>query len=162
MDEMSIDQALAKIRAQLNLSNEMENELLAEIRTHLEEALARSRARGGDEGTALQEVLDQFGIEEVGPQLQEVHTGRESIEAIAATALPIVFALILRWLVFVPQGTYQAWAQLLAQPVFWIVAAAALVAPALLFRRWHFVLVGWGIFWLITIILVTFPNTQNW
>jgi hypothetical protein len=162
MDEISIDQVLDKIRSQLCLSNEMENELLAEIRTHLEEALARSRSRGGDEGAALREVLQQFGVEEVGSQLQQVHSGWESIEAIAATALPVLFALILRWLVFVPEGSSKAWEQLLVQPALWIVAATALVLPALLFRRWRLVLVGWGVFWLITVILAAFPNNHNW
>jgi hypothetical protein len=159
MDEITIDQALAKIRSQLHLSNEAENELLAEIRTHLEEAVAGSRSQGGDEQAALRKAVEQFGIEEIGPQLQEVHVGWESIEAIAATALPVLFALILRWLVFVPEGSYQAWNQLLVQPVFWMVAIGALVIPGLLFRRWRFALVGWVIFWLITVIFVAVPNT---
>lgn len=159
MDEMSIDRALAKIGSQLHLSKETETELLAEIRTHLEEAVASSRAQGGDEQAALRKALEGFGIDEVGPQLQEVHAGWESIEAIAATALPVLFALILRWLAYVPQGSYQGWNQLLVRPAFWTVAFAALILPGLLFHRWRFALVNWGIFWLITIIFVAFPQT---
>ena len=162
MDEITIDRALAEISSQLNLSKEVENDLLAEIRTHLEEAVASSRSQGGDEQAALRKAIEHFGIDEVGSQLQEVHAGQESIEAIAATAMPVLFALILRWLVFVPEGSYQAWNQLLVQPFFWTVVLAALVVPGLLFRRWRFALVGWGFFWLITIIFITIPHTQNW
>lgn len=158
MDETTIEQALAKISSRLRLSKEVENELLAEIRSHLEEAAASARAQGRDEQAALQAALDHFGLDEVGPQLQEVHGGWESIEALAATALPILFALILRWLVFVPEGSYRAWQVLLAQPAFWMVAVGALVVPGLLLRRWRFALVGWGVFWLITIIFVVYPG----
>jgi hypothetical protein len=161
MDEITIDQALARISSRLHLSKEVENELLDEIRTHLEEAAAAARAEGGDEQAALQKVVEQFGLEEVGGQLQQVHAGRESIEAIAATALPVLFALVMRWLVFVPQGSYQAWEQLLSQPVFWVVALAALVVPGILFNRWRFALVGWAVFWLITVIFVTFPQVSR-
>jgi len=42
------------------------------------------------------------------------------------------------------------------------VAAAALVVPVLLFRRWRFALVGWGFFWLLTVIFVVFPSINQW
>jgi hypothetical protein len=162
IDHNLIDQALADIRKKLHLSTEAENEILAEIRTHLEDAAVLAKLEGGDQQEAIDEVLNRFGIEEVGKELQEVHSGRESIEAIAATALPILFALILRWLAFSPDGTYAAWSQLLVQPAFWSVAAAALVIPILLFRRLRFALVSWGIFWLITVIFVVFPAINRW
>jgi hypothetical protein len=162
MDELTIDQALTRIRKQLHLSNEKENEILSEIRTHLEDVVAQSREEGGDPQTALKIALERFGIEETAPQLQEVHEGWESIEALAATALPLLFALILRWLAFAPEGTARAWPQLLVQPAFWLVAGAALVIPVLLFRRWRFALVSWGIFWLITVIFVVFPTINRW
>jgi hypothetical protein len=157
-----IEQALAQIKKQLHLSSEAENEILAEIRTHLEEAVFKSKQEGGDQQEAIQEILDRFGIDETAPKLQEVHSEWESIEAIAATALPILFAVILRWLAFAPDGTSVAWSQLLIKPVFWGVAAAALVVPVFLFRRWRFALVGWGIFWLITVIFIVFPTINRW
>lgn len=162
IENPNIEQALAQIRKKLHLSNETENEILAEIRTHLEDAAALAKLEGGDQQEAIDEVLERFGIEEVGNELQEVHSGRESIEAIAATALPILFALILRWLAFAPDGTSGAWSHVFVQPTFWMVAASALVVPILLFRRWRFALVGWGIFWLITVIFVVFPTINRW
>ena len=162
MDEISIDQALDQISHRLRLSKETETELLAEIRTHLEDAVEQSRLQGGDEQAALREAVDHFGVEEVSEELQEVHSGRESIEAIIATALPILFALALRWLAFAPDGTSNAWHQLFTRPVFWVIAAAALIVPMLLFRRWRFALVGWGIFWLISVIFASNPNIDRW
>jgi len=162
MEDITIDQALAQISQRLHLGKETEHELLAEIRTHLEDAVEQSRLEGGDEQAALRKAIENFGVEEVGEELQTVHEGRESIEAIVATALPILFALALRWLAFAPDGTSTAWHQLFTRPVFWIVAALALVLPVLLFRRWRFALVGWGIFWLISVIFATNPNIHRW
>jgi len=160
MDQVTIDHVLAQIGRHLNLSKETEQELLAEIRTHLEDAVAR--AEGGDEQAALLRAAEKFGIDEAGPELQQVHANWESIEAILASALPVLFAVILRWLAFAPDGSALDWPQLLAQPGFWIVAVAALVVPVLLFRRWRFALVGWGFFWLLTVIFVVFPSINQW
>jgi hypothetical protein len=162
MDEITIDVALAQVSSRLHLSKETEHELLAEIRTHLEDAVEQCRLEGGDEQAALRSAIEHFGIEEVGEELQNVHEGQESIEAIVATALPILFAVTLRWLAFAPDGTSAAWHTLFTRPVFWLIAAAALVVPVLLFRRWRFALVGWGIFWLITVIFASNPNIDRW
>jgi hypothetical protein len=162
MDEVTIDHVLAQIGRHLNLSKETEQELLAEIRTHLEDAVAGARSEGGDEQAALLRAAEKFGIDEAGPELQQVHANWESIEAILASALPVLFAVILRWLAFAPDGSALDWPQLLAQPGFWIVAVAALVVPVLLFRRWRFALVGWGFFWLLTVIFVVFPSINQW
>jgi hypothetical protein len=162
MDRVSIDQILEGIRQHLRLSKETEQEVLVEIRTHLEDVAAEARSKGEDEQKALMEAADRFGVDEVGDELQEVHANNEIIEALRATALPVVFALILRWLIFAPQGSALDWPLLVTRPEFWIVAAAALFIPALLFRRWRIALVGWGVFWFLTVIFVVFPSTNHW
>jgi hypothetical protein len=162
MDEINIDQALGQIQQRLHLGKETEHELLAEIRTHLEDVVEQARQQGGSEQAALKQAIDHFGVDEVSQELQTVHEGRESIEAIVATALPILFALMLRWLAYAPDGTAIAWHQLFTRPVFWLIAAAALVVPVLIFRRWRFALVGWGIFWLISVIFASNPNINRW
>lgn len=162
MDRVTIDQVLANIRQHMHLSKETEQDLLAEIRTHLEDAIADAHAKGEDEQLALMKAAEQFGVDEVGSELQEVHSDRESIDAIIACAFPVLFAVILRWLVFAPDGSALEWAELLARPGFWIVATAALIIPVLRFRRWRFVLVGWGVFWLLTVIFVAFPSIIHW
>ena len=162
MDRLTIDQVLANISAQLHLSKETEYEVLAEIRTHLEDAIAAASAEGKDEETALVEAAKQFEIDEVGAQLQEIHVNWESTEAIIATALPVLFAVILRWLAFAPDGSTLDWPQLLIRPGFWLVAIVALLGPLLFFRRRRLALIGWGFFWLLTVIFVVFPSIHHW
>ena len=162
MDRVTIDQVLATIRKHLHLSKETEHEVLAEIRTHLEDAVAAAAAEGGDEQAALLKAAEQFGIDEAAAELQEVHANWESIEAIIATALPVLFALVLRWLAFAPDGSALDWPQLLIRPGFWIIAITALLIPAFWFRRWRFALMGWAFFWLLTVIFVSFPTVKNW
>lgn len=160
--EVTIDQVLAQIQKHLNLSKETEHELLDEIRTHLEDAVADAVSKGEDEEVALLKAAERFGVDEVGAELQEVHEGWDSIDAIVLSALPVLFAIILRWLAFAPDGSALDWPTLLARPAFWIVAIVALVLPFLQFRRWRFALLGWGFFWLLTVVFVVFPSVSHW
>jgi hypothetical protein len=162
MDEVTIDHVLEKISAHLHLSKETESELMAEIRTHLEEVASNASLNGENEHEALLIAAKNFGIDEVGVELQELHAERESVEAIFAIILPILFTLILRWLAFEPDGTARAWPHLLLTPEFWIIALAALVLPVVYFYRWRFVLIEWGIFWLLTVIFFVFPSVHQW
>jgi hypothetical protein len=162
MDKVTIDQVLAKIRKHLHLSKETEYELLAEIRTHLEDAVADAVRKGEDEQVALLKAAQKFGVDEVGAELQEVHVGWESVDAIMVSALPVLFAVILRWLAYAPDGSTLGWQALLVRPGFWIVAVVALIVPFLQFRRWRFALLGWGFFWLLTIIFVVYPSINHW
>jgi hypothetical protein len=153
-----IDHLMARLRAQMDLDGETEHEVLAEIRDHLEEALAEARAEGLDEAEALAQAAACFGLEEeIGQELQATHAGWGTAEAVIAAGLPVVGALILRWLAFAPDGTALGWPQLLSRPAFWIVALAALLIPLLKFERWRYALVAWIIFWGLTVIFVTWP-----
>ena len=55
---MSVDQMLEKIARQLHLSKETETEVLAEIRTHLEDAVAEAISQGRDE----QEAFSNYSV----------------------------------------------------------------------------------------------------
>jgi hypothetical protein len=147
-----IEQALVRIRAQMDLDNEIEHEVLEEIRSHLEEAVAAARARGLDEATALAEAMADFGVEEVGIELQGVHAGWGTADAVIAAGLPVVCALVLRWLIFAADGTALGWPQMLTRPAFWVVTGVALLVPLLKLGRWRYALAAWVFFWAITII----------
>lgn len=162
MDKVTIDQVLANISLHLHLSKETEHELLAEIRTHLEGAVAKAIVKGEDEQVALLKAAERFGIDEVGLALQEVHESWESVNTLLAVALPVLLALILRWLAYAPDGSALAWPQLLVGPGFWLVAGAVLIIPFLHFRRWSLALIGWGIFWLLSVIFIVFPGISQW
>jgi hypothetical protein len=153
-----IDRILARLRAQMDLDSETEHEVLAEIRDHLEEALAKARAENLDEAEALARAAAHFGLEEeIGREMQAVHAGWGTADAVIAAGLPVVCALILRWLAFAPDGTALGWPQLLSRPTFWAIALAALLIPVLRFERWRYALVAWAIFWGLTVIFVTLP-----
>ena len=153
-----IDDLLRRIAAQMDLDGETEQEVLAEIRDHLEEAVAEARAEGLDEAGALARAATRFGLEEeVGRELQATHAGWGTADAVVAAALPVLCALVLRWLAFAPDGTALGWPQLLSRPAFWIVALAALLVPLLKFERWRYALATWVLFWMLTVIFVALP-----
>ena len=153
-----IDQLVARIAAQMDLDAEAEHQVLAEMRDHLEEAIAEARAEGLDEAGALARAAVRFGLEEeIGRELQATHAGWGTADAVVATALPVVCALILRWLAFAPGGTALGWPLLLSRPAFWIVALVALLIPLLKFERWRYALVTWVLFWGLTVLFVSLP-----
>jgi len=152
---------LAHIQAQLDLDRETETEVLEEIRSHLEEAVAQARSRGVSETAALAEAAARFGLEETGAKLQQTHAGWGTAEGVLAAALPVLCALVLRWLVFAPDGTAVGWPQVLLRPAFWIVAAVALLVPLLRFRQWRYAVAIWAFFWVITVIFLIWP-AQRW
>jgi len=152
MADAQLDRLLERIRAQLDLDADRQQELLAEVRDHLEDALAAAQARGLDEEAALAEVAARFGVDEVGRELQATHVGWGVADGIIAAALPVVCALVLRWLVFAPGGTAVGWREVLIKPAFWIVALAALLVPLLRFPRWRYALASWAFFWVMSVI----------
>ena len=156
-----IDSLLARIAARLDLDAETENDVLCEIRDHLEAAAADARAAGLDEGAALAHAAARFGVEqEVARQLHDVHAGWGTADAVIAAGLPVVCALVLRWLAFAPDGTALGWPQLLSRPAFWIVACAALLLPMLKFERRRYALAAWAIFWALTVLFVALPAAR--
>ena len=162
MERVTVDEVLTQIREQLHLSKETEHEVLAEIRTHLEDAVAEASASGVDEQMALRKAAERFGLDEAGAELQIVHSNWESIDAIAATALPVLFTVMLRWLAFAPDGSVLDWQQLLNRPGFYTLAFVALIIPIYHFHRWRYALVVWGVFWFLTVIFIIFPSINHW
>jgi hypothetical protein len=154
---LKVDRVLEQIRVQLDLDAETEYELLEELRGHLEDAVTAARARGLDEEDALAEVAARFGVEEVGRELQAAHVGWGTADGVVAAGLPVVCALILRWLVFAPGGTAVGWREVLVRPTFWVVALAALLLPLLRFPRWRYALVSWAFFWVLSMIFFAWP-----
>ena len=154
---MTVDEVLAHIRARLDLDAETERELLEELRGHLEDAVAAARARGLNEEEALAEAAARFGVEEVGRELQAAHAGWGTADGVVAAALPVVCALVLRWLVFAPDGTAVGWREALVRPTFWVVSLAALVVPLLKFPRWRYALVSWAFFWALSVVFFAWP-----
>ena len=157
-----VDDLLDRIRAQMTLDSEMEQEILAELRDHLDAAVEQALAEGLTEAEALARAAARFGLEEqVGQELQAAHAGKGTADAVVAAALPVICALVLRWMAFAPDGTALDWPQLLNRPAFWAIALAALLIPLLRFERWRYALATWVLFWGLTVIFVALP-AQRW
>ncbi|MEM7332492.1 MAG: hypothetical protein AAF490_10400 [Chloroflexota bacterium] len=158
----TIDEVMHQMQQQMNLSRETEHELLSEIRGHLEDAVETAVLNGEDPHQALQDVAARFGVNEVGHALQKVHAPYESADAVLACIIPVVGALILRWLVFSPDGSAIGWEAILSRPAFWVVAVVALVVPILQFPKWRYAAVSWALFWIISVIFFVLPHSVNW
>ncbi len=154
---MTVDDVLARIRVHLNLEAETEYDLLQEIRAHLEEAVEVARAQGLDEKAALAEAAARFGVEDVGRELQAAHVGWGMADGVIAAAMPVVCALVLRWLIFAPDGTAVGWQEVLVRPTFWVVSLAALLLPLLKFPRWRYALASWAFFWALSVVFFALP-----
>ena len=156
--ETDIEGLLARIGSQMDLDSDTKREALAEIRDHLEEAVAEARAAGLDEQDALRRAAAHLGLDvEIGRALQTTHAGWGTTDAVLAAGLPVLCALALRWLVFAPDGTALGWPQLLTRPTFWIIALVALLIPLLKWERWRYALAGWAVFWALTIMFTIAP-----
>lgn len=161
MSNADLEGLLSRIRAQMDLDSETEHEVLTEIRSHLKEALTEAKARGLDQAEALAYVARRFGPgEEVGRGLQDAHAGWGTADGVVAAGLPALCALVLRWLVFAPDGTALGWPELLNRPSFWVIALLMLLIPLLKFGRWRYAVAGWVIFWALTVVFVTWPSLR--
>jgi len=158
---MTIDEVLTQIQTTLNLEADAEHEVLEEIRGHLEEAVAAAQARGLNKDDALMEAARAFGVEPAASELHKVHAGWGVWEGIAAAALPVLFTLILRWIVFAPDGTADQWREMLSPLTFAIIAGVAILIPLLRFPQRRYALALWIFFWGLSIITVLLP-TLRW
>jgi hypothetical protein len=158
---VTIDDVLGEIQARLNLEAETEYQVLEEIRGHLEEAVAAAQARGMDEQQALCQAATAFGIEQASTALHQTHRGWGTLEGVAAAGLPVLFTLVLRWLVFAPDGTVDAWRTLLSWQNIAFVAALAMLVPLWRLSRRRYVLALWLVFWSLSLLTLMFP-TQRW
>jgi len=157
MQDAVVESLLKRVRAQMDLDSETEQEIFQEISVHLQEDLARARAEGLDEAAAVARVAARFGLEATGRELQAAHAGWGTADAVIATALPVLAALILRWIVFAPDGTALGWRELLNRPSFWTVALVFLVVPLVRFERKRHALATWAVFWALTVVFVAWP-----
>jgi len=157
---VTIADALLEIQLRLGLEAETEHEVLEEIRGHLEEAVAAAKARGLDEQQALSEAAAAFGMEQATAELRETHAGWGTLEGVAAAALPVTFALVLRWLIFAPGGTADAWRELLTRPTLTLIAAVAIAIPLLRFPRRRYALALWVFFWGLSLVTAVWPTIR--
>ena len=161
MSPLSIDDVLNQLQPRLGLEADDEYEVLEEIRGHLEEAVANARARGLDEESALRQAAAEFGLVQTASELRQTHAGWGTLEGVAAAALPVVLTLVLRWLIFAPDGTAAEWQEMLSRPTLVVIAGVAILVPLLRFPRRRLALALWVLFWGLSLITVVLP-TLRW
>ena len=157
---MTIDDVLEQIRPGLGLEAEAEQDVMEEIRGHLEEAVAAGKARGLDDAAALSEAARALGVQVTTAGLRETHSGWGTLEGVAAAGLPVLFALVLRWLIFAPDGTAGAWQEQLSRPTLVIIAGVAILVPLLRFPKRRYALTLWFLFWGHSLVMVVFPGSR--
>ena len=157
---MTIDDLIGQIRPGLGLEADMEHVVLEDIRGHLHDAVAAAKASGLDEQQALEAAASAFGLEQATAELRETHAGRGTLEGVAAAALPVSFALILRWTIFAPDGTAGAWREMLTGPTLVVIAAAALLVPLLRFPERRYANALWIFFWGLSLVTVVWPSSR--
>lgn len=155
---MTIDDILNQLQARLGLEAETEALVLDEIRCHLEDAVAASIARGADPNQALREAASAFGVEEAAAELHEIHAGWGALDGVAAAALPVIFALVLRWLIFAPGGTADAWRVFLSPTSLFVIAGVAILLPLLRFSKRRYVIALWIFFWGLSLLTTAWPS----
>jgi hypothetical protein len=151
---VTIDDAPAQVCARLDLEADREHEVLEEIRGHLEDAVADARDQGIDEDVALAEAVRRFGIEPTAEALKRTHAGQGALDGVLAAGLPVVGVLVLRWLVYAPDGSFGGWQLALTRPAFWIIALICLLIPMLSFGRRRMALASWAIFWALSLVMI--------
>ena len=160
--EQHIDLVLKRIGRDLKLNNDTKHEILEEMRCHFEDAVDDAVRRGVNPLDALHDAVGRFGIEEVGPELQAVNGTSESSDAIFIALVPVVGALLLRWVIFSPAGASADWTHFLQRPAFWIVAVVTLLIPILQFQKRSHTIITWIIFWSLTLIFALLPAVATW
>ncbi len=158
---MTIDDVLDQIQARLGLEAETEAEVLEEIRGHLEEAVAAARAHGQSQEQALLEAAAAFGVDPAAEELRQTHAGWGTLEGIAAAALPVLFTLALRWVIFAPDGTAAGWQATLTPLPLVVIAGVAILLPLLRFPRRRYALALWIFFWGLSLVTLIWP-TLRW
>ena len=142
---------LKEVRRRLHVDPSVEEEILAELRSHLEEATIAYQAMGLSRERAEARAIRQFGEAwEVAEPLQGVH-GSSFHQALLAAFLPVALTLGLKWIAIPLLRLSDAW-QVVTSPAFLSVAALLLLLPILRGEKWRYGLPAWGFFWTITII----------
>jgi len=146
-----LDRYLSDVASQLNVDPAKEREILGEMRSHLEDAIAEMQAEGlgTDEGVVV--ALQEFGeAREVGRMLGRLHS-ESANQAVLAAFLPVALALTFKWVMLPLLRDLAHWQASPTPVVFACLALLALLVPGLTFKSWRYGYSVWAFFCLVTI-----------
>jgi hypothetical protein len=146
-----LERYLSEIASQLNVDPVEEREILDEIRSHLEEAIAEMPDEGLDTQERVSLVLQRFGeAREVGRLLGRQHSD-SAHQAVLAAFLPVALALTFKWVILPLLRDLGTWQGSPTPLVFACLALLALLVPGLTFKNWRYGYGVWAFFSLVTI-----------
>jgi hypothetical protein len=148
---VQLERYLGEVASQLNVDPTTEREILREIRSHLEEAVAELQEEGigGEESLAL--AVDNFGdARDVGRMLGRRHSDSAN-QAVLAAFLPVALALTFKWIMLPLLSGLAHWQGNPTPIIFACLTVLALLVPGLTFRQWRYGYAVWAFFSLVTI-----------
>jgi hypothetical protein len=150
----AIDNYLEDLRGQLAVDMLTEQEILNEVRTHLEESMAEELARGRSPAEAAKLAISHLGDARILAREMEAVHGNSVLEALFSTIVPVALALVFKWVALPLIQSYQAWQHLSTPLLFVTLAALALLTPGLFLRRWRLGFPAWLFFGTLSIMQV--------
>lgn len=146
-----LERYLCQIASQLNVDPGQEREILSEMRSHLEEAIAERQEEGLAAEESLAAALDQFGeAREIGRLLGRQHSDSAN-QAVLAAFLPVALAITFKWLLLPLLRDLAHWQASPTPVIFACLALLALLVPGLTFKSWRYGYGVWAFFSLVTI-----------
>ena len=146
-----LERYLSEIASQLNVDPAKEREILAELRSHLEEAIFEVPEEGLGPEERVGAVLQQFGdARELGRMLGRQHSDSAN-QAVLAAFLPVALALSFKWVILPLLHDLGTWQGSPTPFVFGCLALLALLVPGLTFKNWRYGYGVWAFFSLVTI-----------
>jgi hypothetical protein len=145
---------LTELAAALPLDRDQQQAILAEVRDHLTVAAEWwQHEEGLEPDAAWERAIEEFGsVREVAAGFVETRRGWGTNEAVAAAALPVVLALLLKLVVLPLMAVPRSWS-VLTNPALLSTATLLLLLPFVWkVERWRFGLAIWVVFWFFTVI----------
>ncbi|MCZ7572167.1 MAG: permease prefix domain 1-containing protein [Ardenticatenaceae bacterium] len=147
------DRYLAELAAALPLDRDQQQAIMTEVADHLAVSAEWWQQAGLSEEEAWERAVEEFGpVDEVARGFVEMRRGWGTGEALATAGLPVLFSLILKWVVFPLLALPRSW-EVLTHPALLSTAVLLLLLPlGWKAERWRFGLAVWIIFWFFTIV----------
>ena len=146
-----LERYLCEIASQLNVDPGQEREILTEVRSHLEEAIAERQDGGLGREESISAALQEFGeAREIGRMLGRRYSDSAN-QAVLAAFLPVALAITFKWLLLPLLRDLAHWQTGPTPVIFACLALLALLVPGLTFKSWRYGYGVWAFFSLVTI-----------
>ncbi len=128
-----------------------QEEVLREIRPHLEEAVADLQEEGYSPEESVDLAVARFGeAEEIAKMMRRVYV-ESANQAVLAALLPVALTMAFKWVLLPFLKTLGRWQGDPTPAIIISLALLALLIPGLTLRRWRYGYAAWAFFSLMAI-----------